>query len=219
MSSTFSLARGKAENEGEGFPLTAGQAELATQTHRTEHYAFLEGESKDKNVASQAGEALKTAHLDRSPKQVFEAVGGFSVELDDQEAEQLRQVPSIKSCETDQPLKLTDPIEAEVTRDIVQPAIGIEAPEQRAFQGRVIDGSQKQVKAQQDIKSNNLTSYGDSRASSGEILPYGVRAVWGGQDVSAKGNAGDGCYAFVIDTGVLATTGDLVLNKKWSGVG
>ena len=30
------------------------------------------------------------------------------------------------------------------------------------------------------------------------------------------GNVGGGCYAFVIDTGVLETTGDLILNQEWS---
>ena len=41
--------------------------------------------------------------------------------------------------------------------------------------------------------------------------PFGVV-----KDVSTKGNAGEGCYAFVIDSGVLATTGDLLVNKAWS---
>ena len=39
----------------------------------------------------QAGEALQTAHLNAEPKQVFQEIGGFSVDLDEQEAEQLRQ--------------------------------------------------------------------------------------------------------------------------------
>ena len=168
MSSAFTPSRGKAGNEGEGLPLTTGQTELAdrSERHRTEHYAFLDGKSKDKDVAKQAGEALKTAHLDTSPKQVFEAIRGFSIELDEQEAKQLRTVPCIKSCSADEPLKLKDTIESQITGDIIQPAIGIEAPEQRAFQGSVINESQKEVEAQTGIEKNSLTSYGDSRASS-----------------------------------------------------
>ena len=198
--------------------MPTGHAELGVEHERTEHYAFLEdqGQEKDKDVAKQAGEALRTAHLTAAPKQVFEAVGGFSVDLDEQEAEQLRQVPCIKSCEADQPLELTDPVESEAAGGLVQPATALEAPNQTVFKSRVIEGSQEQVEAQQDIEADALTSYGDSTASSGEILPYGVKAVWGGQDVSTKGNAGEGCYAFVIDSGVLATTGDLLVNKTWS---
>ena len=48
------------------------------------------------------------------------------------------------------------------------------------------------------------------------MLPWGVKAVWGGLDISSKGNVGAGTYAFVIDTGVLDTTGDLTVNTAWS---
>ena len=165
-----------------------------------------------------SGEAFQSAHLNAAPKQVFQEIGGFSVDLGEQEAEQLRQVPCIKSCEADQPLELTDPIESLGAEGFVLSAAAVEAAGngQTAFNGRVIDGSQKQVESSQEIATDALTSYGDSTASSGEILPYGVKAVWGGQDVSTKGNAGKGCYAFVIDSGVLETTGDLLVNKAWS---
>ena len=116
-------------------------------------------------------------------------------------------MPCIKSCEADQPLELTDPIDLEAAVDITQPALAIEAPKQRAFHGGMVDGGQEKVSSQ-NIETHALTAYGDSKASSGEILPYGVKAVWGGQDVSTKGNTGEGCYAFVIDTGVLETTAD-----------
>ena len=133
--------------------MPTGHAELGVEHERTEHYAFLEdqGQEKDKDVAKQAGEALRTAHLTAAPKQVFEAVGGFSVDLDEQEAEQLRQVPCIKSCEADQPLELTDPGESEAAGDLVQLATALEAPNQTVFKSRVIDESQEQVEAQQDI--------------------------------------------------------------------
>ena len=64
-----------------------------------------------------------------------------------------------------------------------------------------------------------LKSYGNTFSSTGEILPYGVRAVWEGEDVSLKGNIGIGRYAFVIDSGVLNTTNDLTLNTEWSKAG
>ncbi|QVL52943.1 MAG: S8 family serine peptidase [Cyanobium sp. M30B3] len=56
-----------------------------------------------------------------------------------------------------------------------------------------------------------LTNYGDGSAGSGETLPWGVRAVWQGDDISARGNFASDTYAFVIDSGVLSSTGDLNL--------
>ena len=112
MSSSFSLEREKDESNGGGLVPTRA-SELGVEKQRTEHLAFLEEQGKDKGFAKQAGEALRTAHLTASPNQLFEAIGGFSIDLDEQEAEQLRQVPRIKSCEADEPLELTDPVESE----------------------------------------------------------------------------------------------------------
>ena len=57
-----------------------------------------------------------------------------------------------------------------------------------------------------------LVSYTNAIGASRETVPWGVRAIWQGRDISSAGNAGAGTYAFVIDSGVLATTGDLNLN-------
>ena len=216
MDSKFSPQREKAEDSGNGLPLATGQTALVSELNRTEHYVFLEERSKEKDVAKQADEALQSARLNASAKQVFEAVGGFTVDLDDQEAERLRQMPCIKCCEADQQLELTNRVESATAGYLVQTATALEVPNKTAYKSRVIDGSQEKVKGQQDVEADTLTSYGDGKASSGEILPYGVKAVWGGKDISIRGNVGEGCYAFVIDSGVLATTGDLNLNKEWS---
>jgi len=64
-------------------------------------------------------------------------------------------------------------------------------------------------------KSNN--GYENETTISGEIIPWGVRAVWQGQDITQRGNFASDSYAFVIDSGVLNTTGDLNLatNSSW----
>jgi hypothetical protein len=51
----------------------------------------------------------------------------------------------------------------------------------------------------------------------GEITPWGVRAVWQGEDISLRGNFASDTYAFVIDSGVSNTTGDINLasNITW----
>ena len=169
------LARGKAENNGEELPLNTGQSELDYAHSRIEYYAFLEKQGRGEDVAKQAGEALEAAHLDTSPKQVFDAIRAFSVELDDQEAEQLRKLPCIKCCEADQLLTLTDSIESEVAEDIVYPAIGIEAPEKRAFQGSVINGSQNKVEAK-GIETNTSRRMETARLLAGKFFPMALKA-------------------------------------------
>ena len=66
------------------------------------------------------------------------------------------------------------------------------------------------------IGLDSLISYEDSTAQSGDILPYGTKAVWEGLDVSTKGNIGEGTYAFVLDTGVNESQTDLNINTNWS---
>ena len=55
--------------------------------------------------------------------------------------------------------------------------------------------------------SSTGTSYVDENLDSGEILPWGVKALWKGEDLSEDevggyNNFGEGSYAFVIDSGV-----------------
>ena len=71
------------------------------------------------------------------------------------------------------------------------------------------DGGQFEIQA--------LITFPNTNAASGEILPWGVRAIWQGRDLANLGNIGiNNTYAFVIDSGVLATTRDLNLNQAWS---
>jgi subtilisin family serine protease len=44
---------------------------------------------------------------------------------------------------------------------------------------------------------------------SGEVIPWGTSAVWQGEDITQRGNFASDTYAFVIDSGVLDTTGDI----------
>jgi subtilisin family serine protease len=67
-----------------------------------------------------------------------------------------------------------------------------------------------------EINTQALVTFLNGRAASGETLPWGVRATWQGRDLTNLGNIGITTYAFVIDSGVLATTRDLNLNQAWS---
>ena len=67
-----------------------------------------------------------------------------------------------------------------------------------------------------EIETQALATFLNGRAASGETLPWGIRATWQGKDLTNLGNIGINTYAFVIDSGVLATTNDLNLNQAWS---
>ena len=67
------------------------------------------------------------------------------------------------------------------------------------------------------LETQALITFPNASGAGGEILPWGVRAIWQGRDLTNLGNIGmNNTYAFVIDSGVLATTGDLNLNRAWS---
>lgn len=75
-------------------------------------------------------------------------------------------------------------------------------------------------KGQSEDKGSS-TSYVDSNLDSGEILPWGVQAVWDGQDLSkypdgSNNNFGEGSYAFVIDSGVQQLSDLNIEDNGWS---
>ena len=122
------------------------------------------------------------------PRQVYDQLGAFSVDLDANQISRLRQQEGIRSIEADRAVPAMPPVTV--------------LPGEAELQGGPVP--------------LQLTSYGNTTSASGETLPWGVRAVWNGLDVSSKGNIGTGSTVFVIDSGVLATTGDLNLNTTWS---
>ena len=74
-------------------------------------------------------------------------------------------------------------------------------------------------------KSAGSSNYVDENLGNGEVLPWGVKAVWKGSDYSQTSdgqdnNFGEGSYAFVIDSGVLENPGNTndfnIENNGWS---
>jgi hypothetical protein len=73
-------------------------------------------------------------------------------------------------------------------------------------------------KSQKEVKTSIASiSYGNKTDVSGEVTPWGVSAVWQGEDISQRGNFASDTYAFVIDSGVSNATGDLnfASNLSW----
>ena len=194
------------------------------------YYAFLEESNNNSSLESRISSALKAANIDASPIKLFEAINGFTISVSPAEAERLEAIPTIRSIEADRPLPLTPPVEVipETNNSAAESSLLSErgSSSGRREIDRSVSLDQYYVKtntrtSKEELRTNGVSAaalpiYNNGSASTGEILPYGVKAVWGGSDISTKGNAGSGTYAFVIDSGVLDTTGDLNVNKTWS---
>jgi hypothetical protein len=70
--------------------------------------------------------------------------------------------------------------------------------------------SMSSVKHSQKTRIASI-SYNNTTNSTGEVIPWGVSAVWQGEDISQRGNFASDSYAFVIDSGVSDLTGDINL--------
>lgn len=195
------------------------------------HYAFLEETNNNSSLQSRINSALKAANIEASPIKLFDAINGFTISVSPTEAKRLEAIPTIRSIEADRPLPLTPPVEVirETNNSAGDSSFFSESESSPGWKeiDRAVSLDQYYVKTktstskEEEFRTNTvsaaaLPTYNNGAASTGEILPYGVKAVWGGSDISTKGNAGSGTYAFVIDSGVLDTTGDLIINRTWS---
>jgi len=215
----WSLEPGWSQQDGIGsnLSLKALQAELASGVPGTRTYVVsLEQAPLPSNLPATVRALLGDVSPDLRPRQLFDQLGAFSVDLSDPQAELLRQIPGIRSIEQDRAVPMMPPV-------TVEPGLSNEdeGTVSMAFKKLLW---QKPEKAGQAFNASysledigiNATTYGDTPSASGETLPWGVKAVWNGLDVSSKGNIGTGSTVFVIDSGVLDTTGDLNLNSAWS---
>ena len=207
-------------------PLIGGGFNLISESHQAEpasgvagtrtYVVSLEQAPLPNNLPATVRALLGDVSPDLRPRQLFDQLGAFSVDLSDPQADLLRQIPGIRSIEQDRAVPMMPPV-------TVEPGLSNEdeATVSMAFKKLLW---QKPEKAGQAFNASyslediglNATTYGDTTSASGETLPWGVKAVWNGLDVSSKGNIGTGSTVFVIDSGVLDTTGDLNLNSAWS---
>lgn len=146
---------------------------------------FLDDAPGNGGVAQRAQALLRSLGVAGEPSLLFDQLNGFALRLSSEQAQRLRALGGVRSVEADAAVVLDPPIlNASPTASLLSGQAGSTA---------------------------SLTSYGNSSAGSGETLPWGVRAVWQGVDISARGNFASDTYAFVIDSGVLSNTADLNL--------
>ena len=168
-----------------------------------EHIVFFDDNTTTENFEAQIQQTLNEAGISGKPTRFLKAINGFAISLSTIQADQLRLSSGIKIVEANQPIRFTPPIDTEKTTN-------------QNFSENFKPINYWTAADTESGAALALTSYDNGTASSGETLPYGVKAVWNGVDVSTLGNIGEGTYAFVIDSGVLDTTGDLNLNTTWS---
>ena len=219
LAELWSLQPGWSQQDGIGLNLglEAHQAEPASGITGTRTYVVsLDRAPLPKNLAATVRSLLDDVSVELQPRQLFDQLGAFSVDLGDSQVESLRQIPGIRSVEADRAVPMMPPVTVEPGQSSQD-----EGTVSLAFKKLLW---QKPDRAGQAFNSSyslediglNATTYGDTTSVSGETLPWGVKAVWNGFDVSSKGNVGIGSTVFVIDSGVLDTTGDLNLNSTWS---
>jgi Ca2+-binding RTX toxin-like protein len=181
---------GIADSSSEPWSAPAGPTPVSADlpaTPATERLfiVFLDDAPGEGGVAQRAQALLRSLGVNGQPSLVFDQLNGFALRITDQQARRLQALGGVKSVEADAAVFLEPPIP-----------------------GSTQSGSSLQAQA---AGSASLASYTNGTAGSGETLPWGVRAVWQGNDVSARGNFASDTYAFVIDSGVLSSTGDLNL--------
>lgn len=152
---------------------------------------FLDDAPGQGGVEQRAGALRRSLGLNETPSQVFSQLNGFVLSITEQQAQRLRSLGGVISVEADAAVFLEPPIPGSSS--------ATSSPETQA------------------VNTTSLVSYGNGSAGSGETLPWGVRAVWQGEDISLRGNFASDTFAFVIDSGVLDTTGDLNLasTRSW----
>ena len=165
---------------------TAGQTNPADQQT---YLVFLKEPTEPGAVEAAVEFLLQQVAPGTSPRQIFSQLAGFAVDLNEDQAGRLRLRREVGSLEKNRPIRLDPPI----------------AEPQPAPNG-----------ATGNVLPQALVRYTDGTASTRERIPWGVRAVWQGRDISTTGNSGLGTYAFVIDSGVSETTGDLIVDRTWS---
>lgn len=176
-------------------PATSGESDTSSPSLSgipeavREFIVFLDNAPGQGGVAQRAQALIRSLGVNGQPTLVFDQLNGFAINITDQQARRLQALGGVKSVEANAAVFLDPPIPSSATpSSALQPAA---------------------------IGSTALTSCTNGTAGSGEVLPWGVRAVWQGNDVSTRGNFASDTYAFVIDSGVLGTTGDLNLASSW----
>ncbi|MEB3332489.1 MAG: S8 family serine peptidase, partial [Synechococcaceae cyanobacterium] len=183
-------AAGPQDDRPGPLPSLTGQASALQEALQT-FIVFLEDTFANGDLSERAEALMRSLGLKGGPSLVFDWLNGFVLQATASQAQRLNALGAVSSLEMDaQALSQPFLVEREQLAPEPEPELA-------------------------SIAAYALSSYANSSAASGETLPWGVRAVWQGEDISLRGNAASDTYAFVIDSGVLSSTGDLNLASSW----
>ena len=191
---------------------------------------FNERWKTEKDLQSRTALTFRKLDIDASAIKILKKKNGFVAKLTKKEIQKLDSLKRIRSIKH-RPFSIDDTEEKDLTG-----AFSFETPKEIDGAGNVglpvllpdrrkdgdpsIDTQEPTTihdgNSQDSINTSVLPIYSDEEASTGDILPYGIISTWGGKDYSTNGDFAKDSYAFVVDTGVSATTGDLNLNRAWS---
>ena len=191
---------------------------------------FNERWKTEKDLQSRTALTFRKLDIDASAIKILKKENGFVAKLTKKEIQKLDSLKRIRSIKH-RPFSIDDTEEKDLTG-----AFSFETPKEIDGAGNVglpvllpdrrkdgdssIDTQEPTTfhngNSQNSINTFVLPIYSDEEASTGDILPYGIISTWGGKDYSTNGDFAKDSYAFVVDTGVSATTGDLNLNRAWS---
>ena len=180
------------------------------------HVVVLDHVPAPADLATTVAGLLQQLPEDHKPRQLFEQLGAFSVDLSAAQAVRLQHLPGVRSVEADRLVPLLPPVAARPSLVESDDTTPVELAGRLLWNGRFRSDYATNTAYSLDDTGLQAASYGDVTSASGETLPWGVKAVWNGLDVSSRGNIGSGNTVFVIDSGVLDSTGDLNLNSAWS---
>ena len=203
----------------------------------------LDNEARENFSSDNTKFLLKEAGIFSEKIEFFSELGIFRIELNPDDFKTLSELEGIRSIELDENIESIDPLRSYLNiRNEIETNIdlthlteqkydfkldfdekNLTSPEKSFFDlsdwERFYDNYNNQNLADNQLNSFEISSlppiYSDGMSVTGDILPYGIKAVWEGSDVGERGNIGSGTYAFVLDTGVVGTQTDLNINKRW----
>ena len=188
------------------------------------YFVVVEKDRINTSLTDLQDNLLQKADINSNILNSYEELGIFSLELTPEQALDLQKIKGIESVSLNENIEVIDPLNINFSTES-RPRKIDQYDFKLDFFNREIDNkfsncnSDDNCGSLNDVFGSKLSSlpptYYDGYSSSGDRLPYGVKAIWKGEDVGERGNIGKGTYAFVLDTGVVGSQTDLNINTKW----
>jgi Ca2+-binding RTX toxin-like protein len=199
-SKTTGIASSRTQAAGQDGPTTpvlpgtpaepAGMAGPNSDGKAQNFIVFLESAPGAGGLEQRMRALMGSLGIAGNPVMVFDQLNGFVLNISEQQAQRLRALGGVQSVEADAAVFLEPPV---------------------AVEPYAVDPSSlaSLANGKTGTALSNLAVFADGMGQSSDIVPWGVQAVWRGDDITQRGNIASDTFAFVIDSGILNSTGDL----------